>query len=100
MIGEIREATDRKTTWQRAEGVVKQLNRKLAGWANHFSLGPVNKAYRAIDGYTAPRLRRWLCKKHKVDGAGTTRFPYEYLYDTLGLVKLQPKAHSLPRAKA
>jgi RNA-directed DNA polymerase len=57
MIGEIREATDRKTTWQRAEGVVKQLNRKLAGWANYFSLGPVNKAYRAIDGYTAPRPR-------------------------------------------
>ena len=24
----------------------------------------------------------------------------EYLYDTLGLVKLQSKAHSLPRAKA
>jgi RNA-directed DNA polymerase len=100
MIGEIREATDRKTTWQGAEGVVKQLNRKLTGWANYFSLGPVNKAYRAIDGYTAPRLRRWLCKKHKVDGAGTTRFPYEYLYDTLGLVKLQLKAHSIPRAKA
>ena len=99
MIGEIREATDRKTTWQGAEGVVKQLNRKLTGWANYFSLGPVNKAYRTIDCYTAPRLRRWLCKKHKVDGAGTTRFPYEYLYDTLGLVKLQPKAHSLSRAK-
>jgi RNA-directed DNA polymerase len=91
MIGEIREATDRKTTWQGAEGVVKQLNRKLTGWANYFSLGPVHKAYRAIDGYTAPRLRRWLCKKHKVNGAGTTRFPYEYLYDTLGLVKLQRK---------
>jgi len=35
MIGEIREATDRKATWQRAEDVVKQLNQKLAGWANY-----------------------------------------------------------------
>jgi RNA-directed DNA polymerase len=100
MIGEIREATDRKTTWQGAEGLVKQLNRKLVGWSNYFSLGSVNKAYRAIDSYAAPRLRRWLCKKHKVDSTGTTRFSYEYLYDTLGLVKLQPKAHSVPRAKA
>ena len=100
MIGEIREATDRKATWQRAEDVVKQLNQKLAGWANYFNLGPVDKAYRAINRYTAPRLRRWLCKKHKVASTGTTRFPYEYLYDTIGLVKLQRRAHSLPRAKA
>jgi RNA-directed DNA polymerase len=100
MIGEIREATDRKTTWQSAEVLVKQLNQKLTGWANYFSLGPVDKAYRAVDGYTRNRLRRWLRKKHKVVGAGTTRFPYEYLHDTLGLVKLRPRARSLPRAKA
>jgi hypothetical protein len=29
-------------------------------------------------------LNLHVCKKHKVDGAGTTRFPYEYLYHTLG----------------
>jgi RNA-directed DNA polymerase len=100
MIGEIREATDRKTTWQSADSLVKQLNQKLAGWANYFSLGPVHKAYQAIEGYTGRRLRRWLCRKHKVVGAGTTRFPHEHLHDTLGLVKLRPRAHSLPRAKA
>jgi RNA-directed DNA polymerase len=99
MIGEIRAATDQKVTWQGAVEVVKQINRKLTGWANYFSLGPVNKAYQTIDRYTAPRLRRWLCKKHKVGSTRTTRFPYEYLYNTLGLIKLQPRAHSLPRAK-
>jgi hypothetical protein len=98
MIGEIREATDRKTTWQGATTMVKQINRKLAGWGNYFNLGPVSKAYRAIDRYTATRLRRWLCTKHKVGSTRTTRFPHEYLYNTLGLIKLQPKAHSLPRA--
>jgi hypothetical protein len=34
MIGKIREATDRKTTWQGAEETVKRLNRKLKGCAN------------------------------------------------------------------
>ena len=99
MIGEIREATDRKELCLRAEEKVKQINRKLAGWANYFSLGSVGKAYRAIDSYTAPRLRRWLCKKHKVVGLGITRFPNEYLYSTLGLIKLQPSGHGLSRAK-
>jgi RNA-directed DNA polymerase len=48
LIGEIREATDRKKAWQEAEAKVKQINRKLAGWANYFSLGPLSKAYRAV----------------------------------------------------
>ena len=99
MIGNIREATDRKTTWQGAEETVKRINRKLTGWANYFNLGPVSKAYRAIDYYTATRLRRWLCKKHKVGNTRTTRFPYDHLDKTLRLVKLQPQAHSLSRAK-
>jgi len=99
MIGGIREATDQRTLWQEAGDVVKQVNRKLTGWANYFSLGSVSKAYRTIDRYTEPRLRRWLCKKHKVASTGTTRFPYEYLHDTLRLVRLQPRAHNLPSAK-
>jgi hypothetical protein len=54
----------------------------------------------AIDRYSPLRLRRWLCNKHKISNTGPRRFPYEYLYDTLGLVQLQSLARSLPRAKA
>jgi hypothetical protein len=29
--------------------VVTKLNRIMTGWANYFCLGPVRKAYRAVD---------------------------------------------------
>ena len=88
LIGAIREVTERRTLWLEADEMVQKINRKLRGWANYFSLGPTGKAYRVIDQYTPRRLRRWLCEKHKVRNSGVSRFPYEYLYGTLGLVEL------------
>jgi RNA-directed DNA polymerase len=100
MIGKVRNATERNLLWQGAEDLVKRINSMLIGWANYYSLGPVYKAYRTIDHYTSPRLRRWLCNKHKVRNTGARRFSYEYLHGTLGLVQLQPNARRLPSAKA
>lgn len=100
LIGAIREATERRTQWQEADEVVRTINRKLLGWANYFSLGPTGKAYRTINQYTPRRLCRWLCRKHKVSNSGASRFPYEYLYDTLGLVELTAVPADFPRAMA
>jgi hypothetical protein len=72
----------------------------LSGWGNYFCLGPVSPAYRAIDSHTCHRLRRWLCRKHKQAGKGTTRYPDEYLYETLGLVYLPQQTRNFPWAKA
>jgi RNA-directed DNA polymerase len=85
IIGAIRECTDGRTTWQEAEDLVSKLNRKLVGWSNYFSLGPVSHAYRAIDQYTTRRLRRWLRKKHKVRNTGKLRFTQEYMHEQLDL---------------
>ena len=100
IVGAIRECTDRRTTWQEAEAKVSQINGKLVGWANYFSLGPVSKAYHAIEQYALRRLRRWLCEKHKVPSSGWTRYPNEYLHEQLGLVRLCRRTQNLPWAKA
>ncbi len=79
---------------------VRSINRLQRGWGNYFCLGPVSKAYRAVDAHTRYRLRQWLRKKHKVRGAATRRFPDEYLYGKLGLLRLESTTCNLPWAKA
>jgi len=100
MVDSITEETDRRRTLLDAEYVVGRLNRKLTGWANYFCLGPVSPAYQAINTHVMQRLRRWLCRKHKVQGSGRTRYPDQYLYEVLGLINLPRRTHDLPWAKA
>ncbi len=97
---EISARTSRRWLLKDPAEEVGELNLILRGWANYFSLGPVSKAYRAVDRHAKFRLRRWLCKKHKQFGRGTTRYSDEYLYEVLGLERLPVRTRSLPWAKA
>jgi hypothetical protein len=83
-----------------AEKLVTRLNFKLRGWANYFHLGPVSKAYQVVEAHTNYRLRQWLCRKHRVNGKGIIRYPDQYLYETLRLVRLPGLTRNLPWAKA
>ncbi len=96
----ISELTSRRWLPMEAERLVERLNRLLVGWSNYFQLGSVSKSYRAVELHTSHRLRRWLCKKHKLSGKGTSRFPDEYLYQSLGLIRMQKLRRSFPWAKA
>jgi group II intron reverse transcriptase/maturase len=96
----VHELTARRMLLLDAATVVERLNRTLTGWANYFSIGSVDKAYRALDHYTTERLRRWLCGKHKVRGRGTARYPDNYLYERLGLVRLPQRPRNRPWATA
>jgi group II intron reverse transcriptase/maturase len=58
LVVAIHQQTAPKTGLLDAEFVVERLNRMLRGWANYFCSGPVSKAYRSLDRYTAYRLRR------------------------------------------
>jgi group II intron reverse transcriptase/maturase len=100
MCRAISEMTARRWTLLPAEDRVTEINRKLVGWANYFCLGPVSKAYQAVDRHACRRLRQWLCAKHKAQGQGTSRFPDEYLYRNLGLIRLSERTRSFSWAKA
>ena len=100
MVDRVTQETDCRRTLLDAETVVGRLNRTLRGWANYFCLGPVSPAYRAINTHTTKRLRRWLCRKHKVQGTGIKRYPNQYLHEQLGLINLPVRTRDLPWAKA
>ena len=100
LFARISEMTSRRTLLLDAQELTAQLNRLLRGWANYFSLGPVSKAYRAVDAHVTSRLRRWLCEKHKVSSGGYSRYSDRYLTERLGLVRLPLLARSYPPANA
>jgi group II intron reverse transcriptase/maturase len=97
---QVSERTSRRWFWRDAADLVSELNRMLRGWANYFCLGPVSKAYRAIDAHVTKRLRQWLCGKHKVPGRGYSRYPDRYLTETLGLLRLPVLTRNFPWANA
>jgi len=79
--------------------VVTKLNQMMNGWANYFCLGPVSKAYKAIDRHARKRLRQWLCAKHKAKWPATGKFPEASLHAKFGLVCLPERTHSFSWAK-
>jgi len=82
----ISELTGRDETLLDQEIVVAKPNRVMIGWGNYFCLGPVSKAYGAVDNHACKRLRQWLCAKHKVVRPAPQTFLPAYLHDVLGLV--------------
>lgn len=99
LIREIHDSTTSQWNATSVQSRVDRLNPIIRGWANYFSQGPVVNVYKFIDEYTARRLRIWLRRKAGKGGTGYRQYPDQYLYETLGLIRLRELRTDLSNAK-
>src|SRR6266566_2873539 len=76
--------------------VCDKLNRSLRGWSNYFGYGSRSKAYRSVDQYVFERVRRFLVRRHKVQGRGNRRFTFDVIHRELGVLCLQRLPRTAP----
>ncbi len=99
LLREVHDATTSRWNALDVQTRVEHLNPLLRGWAQYFSQGPVKRTYRLIDKYVARRLRIWLVRRQGRRGTGYRQYSDQFLYETLGLIRLLPGRAAMPNAK-
>lgn len=65
-----------------------RLNRLLSGWAEYFSFGYTGQADQAIGWHVRERVRRFLCRRHKLRVSETSRFGYVEVHGEVGVIDI------------
>lgn len=68
-----------------------RLNRLLSGWAEYFSFGFTGRAYDAVGWHVRARVRRFLCRRHKLRVSGTSRFGYSEIHGKAGVIEIRQR---------
>lgn len=68
-----------------------RLNRLLSGWAEYFSFGHTSEADNAVSRHVLERVRRFLCRRHKLRVSGASRFGYFEVYGEVGVIDIRQK---------
>ncbi len=97
---ECKNLTCRRTLALPTEVVIQSLNEAVRGWAGYFYYGNCSKDFSALRNFLEERVRIYLRRKHQKKGRGYKAYPYNYLYETLGLFKIPMKAPWTQTAKA
>ncbi|AMM13103.1 hypothetical protein AX768_02215 [Burkholderia sp. PAMC 28687] len=95
----VHDATTRRWNALDVESRVTELNPLLRGWAGYFNQGPVTRIYEDLDRYVARRLRVWLMRKRGKTGTGYRQYSDQFLYESLGLIRLRTLAANRSNAK-
>jgi group II intron reverse transcriptase/maturase len=95
----VHDATTARWNALDVESRVTELNPLLRGWAGYFSQGPVTRIYEDLDRYVARRLRVWLMRKRGKTGTGYRQYSDQFLYESLGLIRLRTLAANRSNAK-
>jgi group II intron reverse transcriptase/maturase len=95
----VHDATTRRWNALDVESRVTELNPLLRGWAGYFNQGPVMRIYDDLDRYVARRLRVWLMRKRGKMGTGYRQYSDQFLYESLGLIRLRTLAANRSNAK-
>jgi RNA-directed DNA polymerase len=97
---EIKALTCRKTLHLPKEVVIKRLNEVVRGWAGYFYYKNCSRDLSTIKRFLDERVRIYLRRKHAKKSRGYKAYPYQYLYETLGLYKIPTTAPWTQTAKA
>lgn len=65
-----------------------RLNRLVSGWAEYFRFGFTGQADDAIEWHVRDRVRRFLCRRHKLRVSGTSRFGHSEIHGELGVIDI------------
>lgn len=98
ITGRIRKICKATPTNSEPEELVRKLNRTVTGWANYFSLGATNRAYRAVTQHMTQGLGQWLRKKHHLQRGWKMRFQPQHLHEQYGLLNLNGRIRGFPTA--
>lgn len=77
--------------------VIQKLNEVVRGWTCYFYYRHCSKSMSQLKHYLDRRLKIFLRRKHR---KSISSFPWDYLYDTLGLYKIPLTAPWTQTAKA
>ncbi|MBM3848115.1 MAG: group II intron reverse transcriptase/maturase [Verrucomicrobia bacterium] len=93
----LREKLNRGTLWRPVGEVVRELNRKLKGWAGYFHYGNSNRVMSAVDWVVCGKLQRWLWRKHGCTTGLWSTYTAEELHERFGLYRMPGAAPRRPR---